>query len=202
MLELFREAGCTLDSLQEKDFEIYLSELIKWNRVHNLTAVREAGEIVKRHFIDSLLLVEAFEKVKLEWRGKTLADVGSGAGFPGVPLKVYLRDFELSLIESSSKKCSFLESLRLKLSVNYRVICERAERVEEKFHIVVARALGEFEDVAPLLENLSREHVFVMKGERIKPQWTEDMGYRAVEVSNPYYPKGSFILYKNIKDPA
>jgi 16S rRNA (guanine527-N7)-methyltransferase len=200
MRELFAKAGFELTDSQERDFNTYLQELIKWNRVHNLTAVRDREGIIKRHFIDSLMLVKAFRELGINWRDKSISDVGSGAGFPGVPLKIFLRDIDLYLIEVSAKRCSFLENLKLKLSVDYRVLCEKAQEVDREFDIVVARALGEFEDVAPTLERLSREYVFVMKGKELKESWLEGMGYGALRVKNPYYPEGSFILWKR-KNP-
>ncbi len=192
---LFEEAGFNLSPEQERDFSAYLEEIKKWNRVHNLTAVREDTEIVKRHFIDSLFLAKAFEEIGIDWRGKSIADVGSGAGFPGVPLKIYLRDVELYLIESSSKRCAFLENLKLKLSVSYEVLCERAENLKKNFDIVVARALGEFEKIAPMLESLSSRYIFVMKGREISDVWTEKLGYRAYRVNSPFYGE-SYILWK------
>ncbi len=192
--KLFERAGFSLDESREEAFTRYLKHLQKWNRVHNLTAVKGEEEIVRRHFIDSLTLSEAFSALGVDWKDKSLADVGSGAGFPGVPLKIYLRDFHLYLIESSSKRCSFLESLKIELGLGYRVLCERAEEVDTKFHIVVARALGEFEKIAPILEALSEAWIFVMKGRRIKERWTREMGYGL------YKPSGSegFVLYKRV----
>lgn len=91
--------------------------------------------------------------------------MGSGAGFPGVPLKIYYGDLiELTLIEAVAKKCSFLEYLKTRLGISYRVLCKEAQRVEERFDLVVSRALGKLEDILPLLLNLSKGYVLVMKG--------------------------------------
>ncbi len=177
-------------------FLVYLDEIKRWNRVHNLTAVRDEEEIVRRHFIDSLSLAVCFSELGIEWEGKDLADVGSGAGFPGVPLKIYLRDFNLFLIESVGKKCSFLEFLKVRLNLGWEVICRRAEDVSRRFDIVVARAFGKFEEVAPVLESLSRGLVFVMKGRQLKKEWTEKLGYRVYRVRGP---EESYILWKEVR---
>jgi len=132
-----------------------------------MTAVEKDEDIVRRHFLDSLSLAKCFEDLSVGWKGKNIVDVGSGAGFPGVPLKIYLKDFNLFLIESVGKKCSFLEFLKIKLDLQWTVICERAEEIDRRFHIAASRALGKFEEIVPLLEGLATEWVFVMKGKEI-----------------------------------
>jgi len=194
---LFSEAGFELSPEELKRFRVYLEELKRWNRVHNLTSIRKDEEIVRRHFIDSLSLVRCFEDLSISWKGKELADVGSGAGFPGVPLKIYLKDIDLFLIESVSKKCSFLEYLKLKLSMEWDVICDRAERVERQFDIVVSRAMGEFEDIHGILEGLAREHVFVMKGREFREEWVHELGYKPCLVNIKGLPP-SYVLWKRI----
>ena len=186
--------------LSEEDlwrFEIYLKELKRWNKVHNLTSIEEDEEIVRRHFLDSLSLARCFEDLGVEWKGKDLADVGSGAGFPGIPLKIYLKDFNLFLIESVGKKCSFLEFLKVKLTLNWTVLCRRAEDVDRKFHIAFSRALGKFEDVAPLLERLATEWVFIMKGKEVDWGSVKSFGYEAYEVNIKGLPE-SYILWKRL----
>ncbi len=126
-----------------------------------------------------------------------MADVGSGAGFPGVPLKIYLEDIKLYLIEASSKKCSFLEYLKVKLGEDYEVICDRAERVEKKFDATLSRALGEFEEVHKLLENLSNRYVFVMKGKEIKREWIAKLGYKLCNLKLSFIPE-SYVLWKRL----
>ena len=86
-------------------FLLYLEELKKWNRAHNLTSITDDREIVIKHFLDSALFLEA-----VHGRGRRIADVGSGAGFPGIPLKILRPDLEISLIEPSGKKCAFLRT--------------------------------------------------------------------------------------------
>ncbi len=175
--EIFTSSGFDLSNLKAEKFLIFMEEIEKWNKFHRLVSFKSRKELVERHFIDSLSLVRCFCDLKIDWKGKHIADVGSGAGFPGIPLKIYLEDFNLTLIESLSKRCSFLEYVKIKLELDYKVICQRAERVREKFHIVVARALGEFESVAPLLEDLSEGFVFILKGKNIKEDWLKSYGY-------------------------
>jgi len=195
--ELFNSAGFPIDEEEAERFLLYLEELRRWNRVHNLTGIREEEEIVRRHFLDSLTLALCFEELGIPWRGRTLTDVGSGAGFPGVPLKIHLKDLELVLIESVSKKCAFLEFLKVRLGLDYRVICRRAEEVQEKFYLVTARALGPFEEVAPLLEKLSERYVFILKGRELRRFWIDKLGYRIFRVSRRSMPE-TYILWKDL----
>jgi 16S rRNA (guanine527-N7)-methyltransferase len=193
---IFSERGFALEEDQAEKFYLYLQEILKWNKVHNLVGEDDPRLIVERHFIDSLTLALCFEDLGVPWRGRSLADVGSGAGFPGVPLKIYLGDLTLTLVESSSKKCSFLEYLKVRIREDYEVVCERAQRLGRRFYIVVARALGTFEEIAPVLEGLSEGYVFVMKGSRIKENWVKEMGY------TPYRARlegfRSYILWKRV----
>ncbi len=198
MKSLFERNGFELSEDDLEKFRTYLKELKRWNRVHNLTSVRGDKEIVIRHFVDSLLLTRCFERINLDWKGKSVADVGSGAGFPGVPLKIYLKDINLTLIESVAKKCSFLEYLKVKLNLDYRVICDRAEKVNERFYIVVSRALGEFEKIIKILEKLSDGYVFVMKGRELKKEWITDLGYEPCDVNSRDLGK-MYILWKKVK---
>ena len=195
--EIFSRAGFDLDKEDIERFHTYLKILKKWNRVHKITSITDDKEIAIRHFLDSLSLVRAFEDLKVECRGSSVVDVGSGAGFPGVPLKIVLKDIDLTLIESVGKKCSFLEYLKVNLRMDWKVVCKRAEGVADQYDIVVARALGEFEDISPLLERLSKGYVFVLKGSQLKESWLEDMGYRAWEVRLPPLPK-TYILWKKV----
>ncbi|MCS7171613.1 MAG: 16S rRNA (guanine(527)-N(7))-methyltransferase RsmG [Aquificaceae bacterium] len=167
---MFKRNGFELEKEQVRSFALYLEELKRWNRVHNLTAIRNDKEIVKRHFLDSITVSLCLEEKGVKVDGLSLCDVGSGAGFPGVPLKIYYKDrIELTLIEAVAKKCSFLETLKLKLGLSYRVICKEAQKVKENFDLVVCRALGPSEEVIPLMEGLSKRYILVMKGSEVQP---------------------------------
>ncbi|HIQ30616.1 MAG TPA: 16S rRNA (guanine(527)-N(7))-methyltransferase RsmG [Aquifex aeolicus] len=195
--DILEGAGFKLRDDQLKAFRLYLAELQRWNKTHNLTAVREEEEIVKKHFLDSLTLARCFEDLGVEWRGKEVLDVGSGAGFPGVPLKIYLGDLHLFLAESTNKKCAFLEILKVHLHLEWTVLCMRAEKIKRRFPIVVARALGEFEKIVPMLESLSSGYVFVMKGKEVRESWEKELGYGVWKVRVKGLPERN-ILWKRL----
>ncbi len=109
-----------------------------------------------------------FKEKGIKVEGLSVCDVGSGAGFPGVPLKIYYGDkIELTLIEAVAKKCAFLEYLKVKLGISYRVFCKEAQKMQESFDLVVCRAFGKLKDILPILNRLSRGYIFVMKGAHV-----------------------------------
>jgi len=126
-------------------FSIYARELKDWNNRINLTALTEDIDIIDKHFIDSLLIF-CYETIR---EGAKVADVGTGGGFPGIPIKIYRPDIYLSLIESIGKKARFLNHIvdTLKLG-NVEVLNERVEVVghskehRETYNVVVSRYLA------------------------------------------------------------
>lgn len=104
------EIPFTADQINQ--FLIYLTELKKWNRAYNLTALKTDADIVIKHFLDSLLFLKV-----LPPHVKRIADVGSGAGFPGIPIKIMRPDISVVLVEPVQKKALFLEHMQRKLRI-------------------------------------------------------------------------------------
>lgn len=102
-----RELGLAIEEVQAEQFLRYLTHLIEWNRAINLTAIVDPDEIVIKHFVDSLAAL-----VTTDFTDKSLVlDVGSGGGFPGIPIKIMKSGVRLVLVEPVQKKCSFLNSV-------------------------------------------------------------------------------------------
>ena len=99
--------GVSLTEQQAEQFLVYLSQLLAWNKTINLTSITDPFEIVTKHFVDSLTALSAYKFPS----HSLVVDVGSGAGFPGIPVKIVRSDLRLLLIEPSQKKCSFLHSI-------------------------------------------------------------------------------------------
>lgn len=138
-MKLLKEFG--LSEMQIGKFEEYLSLLLEWNEKFNLTAITDKDQIEEKHFIDSIIL-----KKYVSLKGKTLIDIGSGAGFPGIPLAIIEPDLKVTLLESNGKKVSFLKEVVSKLSLtNVEIVQGRAEELgaREKYDIVTARAVKE-----------------------------------------------------------
>jgi 16S rRNA (guanine527-N7)-methyltransferase len=115
-------------------FMRYLRELKKWNRVYSLTSLRTDRDIVIKHFLDSSLYLKAFDEPP-----RSLADVGSGAGFPGVPVKILRPKIEVYLIEPSGKKAAFLRNVIRRLGLKGITVIEK--RVEDVWGIEVDAAV-------------------------------------------------------------
>lgn len=110
-------------------FLMFLSELKKWNRTYNLTSLRTDRDIIVKHFLDSLLYLTALPGGALR-----LADAGSGAGFPGIPIRIMRPEIETTLIESSRKKAAFLRNVIRKLQLSGITVLEnRLERLGNEF---------------------------------------------------------------------
>lgn len=203
MSSLCQRNGLTLSEEKLELFYKYLEELLRWNRVHNLTGLDYWKDIVTRHFCDSLTPVKFFEDIGYNPSGKRLVDVGSGAGFPGVPLKIYYGNaLDVHLVENVSKKCSFLTFLKRKLGLHYTVHCTDAQNLKEKFEIAITRALEvKGKKIDPLnyadrlLTRLATELAVILKGKEVDPQKAQQLGYKIYELTLPDF-KGLKILYK------
>lgn len=138
-----------------EQFQLYLDLLLRWNARINLTAVRDPEQIVTRHFGESLFAARMLDPQAVG--PITLADVGSGAGFPGIPIKLWAPQIELTLIESQNKKAVFLrEALRLLKLDRAQVFCGRAEHCGQTADLVTLRAVEQFERALPVAAALVR----------------------------------------------
>jgi 16S rRNA (guanine527-N7)-methyltransferase len=153
-----RLAGiCELSPLQMEQLNVHYQYLVRWNRTLNLTSLKSEGEIVERHYCESLFLAAHLPPGQL-----SVADVGSGAGFPGIPLAVLRPECRVALIESHQRKSVFLrESSRM--LPNVRVLALRAETVTEKFDWGVSRAVA-YADIYDVLCRLAG-NVALLAGE-------------------------------------
>ena len=138
--------------------QLYLDLLLRWNARVNLTAVRDAEQIVARHFGESLFAGQVLATHPSFRRGGTLADVGTGAGFPGIPIKLLIPEFDLILIESQNKKATFLrEVVRTLRLEGVDVFCGRAEQWNGTADIVTLRAVEQFARALPVAGSLVRD---------------------------------------------
>ena len=138
-MKLLEEFG--LNKEQISKFETFLNLLLEWNEKFNLTAITDKDEIEEKHFIDSIELVKYFDV-----KNKTLLDVGSGAGFPGIPLAIVEPTLQVTLLESNGKRVSFLrEAIKVLGLQNIDIIQGRVEELgtREKYDFVTARAVKE-----------------------------------------------------------
>jgi len=154
--------GLTLPAGAEAKLLAYLALLEKWNRVYNLTAVRDAERMVRHHLLDSLAAVPFFQ-------GQVVLDVGSGGGLPGIPLAIARPELQVTLIDSIAKKTAFLLQAKAELGLNnLNVVTGRVEdfRPESGFDFITSRAFSDLKEFVMLTRHLLNPagHWLAMKG--------------------------------------
>lgn len=147
-----QETGLQLPQDTQRKLLDYLDLLQKWNKVHNLTAVRDPEEMVTLHLLDSLSVLPYIE-------GQRLLDVGSGAGLPGIPLAVCLPELQVTVLDSSHKKARFMRQAKAELDIpNLEVICARVESYQPDtlFDTVISRAFSDLAEFMQLTRHLGK----------------------------------------------
>jgi 16S rRNA (guanine527-N7)-methyltransferase len=149
--DVMNEFGISLTAEQEVLFNLYFHELIDYNSHTNLTRITDENEVYYKHFFDSLTLIKVIDLNKVE----SICDMGAGAGFPSMPLKILFPHLKITIIDSLKKRINFLDILMNKLS--FKEVTLVHDRIEiyaqshkEKFDIVTARALGNMQLILEL----------------------------------------------------
>ena len=139
------EIGITLDEKQKQQFDKFYELRVEWNKVMNLTGITDYEEVNEKHFVDSLSIVKAIDMNKV----KSVIDIGTGAGFPGIPLKIAFPHLKVVLLDSLNKRINFLNTVISELGLeNIETIHGRAEDFakqadyREQFDLCVSRAVA------------------------------------------------------------
>lgn len=142
----FPQQARSLDELIQQ----YLLRIEKWNKIHNLTAIRNPQDMLYQHVMDSLAVLPHIQ-------GPSIIDVGSGAGLPGIPLALARPDWQVSLVESNQKKAAFLQQVKIELALqNVTVIAKRIEdmHAEQTVDTIITRAFSDLGDFIRLTQSL------------------------------------------------
>ena len=153
-------------------FDTYMSLLLEWNEKINLTAITEPSEIRTKHFLDSLTCADSIPS------GASIADVGTGAGFPGIPLKIERPDISLTLMDALNKRVSFLKEVCSQLDITADCVHIRAEdagrdaEYRERFDVAVSRAVANLSVLAEYCLPLVKKGgvMLAMKGKDIQDE--------------------------------
>ena len=137
-----KELNITLSTEQQQKLDKFYHLLVEWNKKINLTRITSEEDVYLKHFYDSLTIVKVVDLNKVH----TLCDVGTGAGFPGIVLKIVFPHLKITLIDSLQKRVNYLNSIIKDLSLNeIEAIHSRGEDYHEKFDVVTARAVANIE---------------------------------------------------------
>jgi len=157
LIEGAGKLGMKLTTRQVKQFELYYRELIEWNKKINLTAITDYSSVQLKHFLDSLTITLALSEEEVARPDFKIVDIGTGAGFPGVPLRILFPQPRLVLLEPTTKKTAFLHHIIRKLELqNVEVLNSRAEEAahlpayREQFALVLSRAVALLPTLAEL----------------------------------------------------
>lgn len=143
--------GLEMNVAQQQKLLDYLALIAKWNKVYNLTAVRDPEAMITQHLLDSLTVLPYLKDAT------RLIDIGAGGGLPGIPLAIAHPAFEITLLDSSHKKTTFLRQACLELGLtDVEIVCERVEHYQHQtgFEVVIARAFSDLGEFARLTAHL------------------------------------------------
>jgi 16S rRNA (guanine527-N7)-methyltransferase len=183
------QLGLALSAEQISQFQLYYEELVEWNQRINLTAITAYDEVQLRHFLDSLTLVPALEDMPWARGDFALLDVGTGAGMPGIPMKLFLPRIRLVLLDSVAKKTAFLKHVIGKLGLeDVEIVTGRAEEIahqsdyREKFELVVSRALSKLSTAAELTLPFCRQGGFFIAQKKGPVEEELNRAARAIDI--------------------
>jgi 16S rRNA (guanine527-N7)-methyltransferase len=184
---------------QYDQFQTYKSLILSWSSRQNLLSKNDLVHIVERHFLASLLF---FDLIDFSWKDKII-DIGSGAGFPGIVLKIIKPELTLTLIDSSKKKYLFLQEVNESLSLNCEIIYGRIEnynfKKEKKYNVAVSRGVTDLIRLWSWVRNIlsADGKLYCLKGGNINSEISEFSDEDDNIKINCHFPKDNWKNYSN-----
>jgi len=182
------QIGLELPDSDVERLMAYVDLLLKWNAVYNLTAIRDPAGIVVQHLLDSLAIVPPLRQ-RTDLCHARIADVGSGAGLPGIPLAIALPDSRVTLIEPVGKKSAFQQQVQLELALtNVMIYKGRAESLRQTHDVVICRAFSSLREFLTASEHLGGPDALwvAMKGQASDEPPPPGMRRETVTISVPF----------------
>ena len=203
--EELKKLGITLSTYQLDKLEKFYKLLVEWNNKINLTRIIDKEDVYLKHYYDSLTINKVIDLNEVE----TLCDVGSGAGFPGIVLKIFYPHLKITLVDSLQKRVNYLNEIIKELDLkDIKAIHVRGEDYKEKFDVVTSRAVANIEKLMKYtMHLLNKNGVLVALKGNIEEELTEEVEkrlskkYKIVKIEKFLLPiensKRSIILIKN-----
>lgn len=185
------ELNIDYDEKKLNQLKRYYELLVEWNEKINLTSITKKEDVYLKHFYDSLTLTKIIDLNDIS----TFADIGTGAGFPGIVIKIFFPLLHITLIDSLNKRNEFLKIVIKELDLkNIEVVTSRAEeyKIRENFDLVTARAVANLHIILELLSPLSKKYVVLMKGDATEELKNTDHLYQ--ELALKLTGKEEFLL--------
>ena len=215
MIELSKKINVQLNDEQIKKYFDYMTLLLDWNEKINLTAITEMDDVILKHFIDSMTIFKYIENEE------SIIDVGTGAGFPGIPIAIMKKDVKITLLDSLNKRINFLNEVCSELKINnVETIHGRAEEIgknkehREKYDIAVSRAVANMSTLSEYLIPLVKigGKCICMKGSEIEQELEQakfaikELGGKIEKVEKFTLPDSdmerNIIIIKKIKETS
>lgn len=204
-VEELRKINVNITEQQLEKLEQFYTLLIEWNEKINLTRIVEKEEVYLKHFYDSLTITKVIDLSKVE----TLCDIGTGAGFPGVVLKILYPNLKITLVDALQKRVNYLnEIIKIMDLDNIVAIHKRGEELKEKYDVVTSRAVANIEKLLTYTMHLvSKNGVMIAMKGNIEEELTKEVEtkinkkYKIIEVNKFLLPiensKRSLVVIKN-----
>lgn len=204
-VEELRKINVNITEQQLEKLEQFYTLLIEWNEKINLTRIVEKEEVYLKHFYDSLTIAKVIDLSKVE----TLCDIGTGAGFPGVVLKILYPNLKITLVDALQKRVNYLnEIIKIMDLDNIVAIHKRGEELKEKYDVVTSRAVANIEKLLTYTMHLvSKNGVMIAMKGNIEEELTKEVEakinkkYNIIEVNKFLLPiensKRSLVVIKN-----
>lgn len=195
LLQGTEQLGIELSNTMIEKFKIYYNELLAWNKKMNLVSHGDEKRIVSRHFLDSLNATQFIPQ------NAQVIDVGSGAGFPGIPIKIIREDIKIDLLEPKLKRFNFLNHLVNTLGLDVRICRTRVEQFSSTvpvYGVILARSVGKLKWITKVVSHILADDglIITYKGSRFVEELKEVRGWKIEHITNRKFCLGSIVVLR------